>query len=70
MRDEQNYSVRDLNSQIEKKNAELERIQKERGDALTSLNDKVASLQEITKNNQETYSRCKLKGIILWLIKL
>lgn len=57
LREEHNFTIRNLNSQIEKKNSELDRMQREKGDILSSLNEKVISLQDLTRNNQDTYSK-------------
>jgi len=48
-----------LNSQIEKKNSELDKAQREKSDALGNLSEKIISLQELTKHNQETYTKRK-----------
>ena len=53
--------IRDLNSQIEKKTAELEKSQREKSDALGNLNEKIISLQEVTKHNQDTYTKRNTK---------
>jgi len=57
LREEHNIVIRDLNSQIEKKTAELEKSQREKSDALGNLNEKIISLQEVTKHNQDTYTK-------------
>jgi len=57
LREEHNIAIRELNSQIEKKTAELEKSQREKSDALGNLNEKMVSLQEVTKHNQDTYTK-------------
>lgn len=57
LREEQNIAIRELNSQIEKKNVELDKAQREKSDALGNLNEKIISLQELTKHNQDTYTK-------------
>lgn len=54
MREEHHLAVKDFNAQIEKKNYDLEKLQREKGDLLNTVNEKTLSLQELTKNSQET----------------
>ena len=60
MRDDQNVVIKDLTSQLAQKQTELERLQREKAEAIGNLNEKVVSLQELTKNNQDTYNKCNL----------
>jgi len=60
LRDDQNVVIKDLTSQLAQKQTELERLQREKAEAIGNLNEKVVSLQELTKNNQDTYNKCNL----------
>lgn len=59
LREEHHSSVKEFNAQIEKKNYDLEKVQREKGDLLNTLHEKTLSLQDLTKNSQDTYIKCK-----------
>ena len=57
IRDEQSLILRDLNLQLDRKTSDLERVHKERSETVNALNEKVANLQDLTKHNQDTYTK-------------
>ena len=57
LRDEQNAVIKELTGQLAHKQTELEKVQREKAEAISNLNEKVTSLQELTKNNQDTYNK-------------
>ena len=53
IREEQDFLVKDLQSQVEKRQGEVDRIKRDKTESLSALNHKTNNLQDMIKNLQE-----------------
>jgi hypothetical protein len=60
MKEENNFLLKDLATQLEKKNAEIERLKKEKTESVNSLTNKTANLQDVIRNLQDMNDQRKL----------
>ena len=60
MKDDHSATIRELALQLEKKNVEIDRLKKEKNEAVNNLNTKVNGLQDLVRNLEVVNEQCIL----------
>ena len=58
MKDDHSATIRELALQLEKKNVEIDRLKKEKNEAVNNLNTKVNGLQDLVRNLEVVNDQC------------
>lgn len=66
MKEEHNFLLKDLATQLEKRTGEIDRLKKEKSESLTSLSSKASNLQEVIRNLQDMNDQRKLHLLITY----
>jgi hypothetical protein len=64
LKEENNFLLKDLATQLEKRNAEIERLKKEKTESVSSLSTKASNLHETIRNLQDMNDQRKEQSCI------